>query len=51
MKTASGSSSAISLPQSVVKPARDLVGAVSFPQRLVNSGRGSATTVSTMEGL
>ena len=36
-KAASGSSSAISSPQRVVKPVRDLVGAASFPQRVIQA--------------
>ena len=45
MKTASSSLSEISSPQRAVKPVRDLVGGVSFPQR------DSASTVSTMQRL
>ena len=39
MKTASSSSSLISSSQRVVKPGRDLVGAVSFPQRVIGTGQ------------
>ena len=45
------SSSAISSPQSILKPAKDLVGAISFLQMLVNAGRCSTSAVNTMQRL